>query len=400
MSAYGIWKLSDGIFDAAVVDKVNDWTLKAVLPDVGAPPCTIRQWDMAPSVGFAGHPHYSRGPRLQQMQKGDRLKVKVHMHWSEGREGLYLDASEVDGQLQHLRDLQRQNQPVVVRARVTDKMTGALGVHTLTFPFHGLRGVVHRINLPGATTQEQHRFAADATIGDIVLCTVQAVQDSWLAHWQVVLGMRHGFTAESTIAPPLLDNPQARWIDKNQIIDAVVEKRVDDNTLQVEFKTGTFSTMVCHLTSERMLGTSDAVRKERFQRVRPGDSIAVKVQLVKRHGQLTLQATEAKRLLLTKTDLALSALQPVLVNARVVKKNKNSVWVDVTSQELDAFRGVIRFDRSDARQSAQVDALEVGSLVVVRVSRVNFNDAARLPLILSLSLLREQDAAKNWKLAS
>lgn len=398
MSTWGWWYFSDRVFDAVVTKVVSGWQVLVRLPEVGNMPCSV--WNTAVN-------HYIDGTSGHSLKVGDRIPVTVSLDWNESEGGFRLKASQVDAQVRLLADHVRSGSPVVVEAKVYDKsMSGALGLVVLTGPYRGLRGVVHRANMPGDTPEQQRVFAASTPAGAVLRCLAWQVDGSQtFAQWQAKLSLRNvpeGDTQERQLAPAATKRMRHGWdLAPGKVVDAVVERPLGSDAVLVRFHNGRHGTMVAVLKTAGVLGKGDEARRQRMQNLKPGTKVAATVKLHKRGDNVELVATETTMAMLSDIDQTRAS---VVVNARVTRVFKKSIWVDITSSKYVGLAGIVRLARQKSQECvlerAMKDALVPGDVISARVVHVNWSAHARMPLVLSLKVATEETAHVTWSVAA
>jgi hypothetical protein len=388
------WRFTTRVFDA-VVARTDGTSIFATLPEVGGMPCRIAVEGLAGTNGQLA--------RATALKRGDHIPVGITLRHLLCKGAFELVGSEVDGQLHELSRRLREKHTVVVEARVIHKMAGALGFVIITQRYRGLTGVVHRINLPGNTVVEQHRFANDAKIDDVFPCRVLYVNP--LGTWRVQFGMRDVPSQEADVesAPvPVVTKRKASWdVYYSNLMDGVVERRISADTVELRFKTDGYRTMVCRLHQSRLLG-SDDVRRQRFNRLKRGDTVTVTVKLHRVKGGVELRATESYDYKLADIHQSIAFGDRVILNARVLKTHKHSLWAEVTSRQFEGLRGIVRAGKDDASKGVRFlgGAANVGDLVVVRVTDVTWVRNARFPLTFDFRLANEAERGTRWSMCA
>ena len=329
--AYAIWNLMDRC-DMQVVGR-EGWQLRA--HPLGCEPGTV--CEIADYRVAAANPN-QRKALAASMQFGQPVTARVQLWWDD-KKGYWLTGDEIEAQLVDLKALLSER-PVVVMAEVFEKMQGALGFYLLTGPFAGLRGVVHRINMPGRDADFQHAMAAYAEVGDRRLVQVLSVNTDTFAQWNVKLSLRHGQTCESGFCPrsrpgSVTAGGDLPFVFQRRTFDAVVGKRLDKSTVRVYLPTG-FTKMPANLRVDDVLGNNTKARRSRLETLVAGARVRVSVDL--RQGRaLEVVASERQAL---REELE-SDTTAVPVEAVVTRKYKRAVQVRIATTAAAGLSGII-----------------------------------------------------------
>jgi hypothetical protein len=345
--AYAIWNLMDRC-DMQVVGR-DSWHLRA--HPLGCEPGTV--CEIADYRVAAANPN-ERKALAASMQFGQPVTARVQLWWDDKR-GYWLTGDEIEAQLVDLKALLVER-PVIVMAEVFEKMHGALGFYLVTGPFAGLRGVVHRINMPGRNTNEQHAHANYAQVGDRRLVQVLSVNTDVFAQWNVKLSLRHEQTRESGFCARsrpgcVTAGGDLPFVFQRRTFEAVVGERLDAETMRVYLPTG-YTKMPAILRVQDALGTTRSCRRHRFDQLRSGDKVSVSVEL--RQGK-TLELVASER---QAWGEHLAATMPT-VQSVVTRKWRQAVQVRITSSPAAGLSGIIA-DAPQARVGDTISAIVIG----------------------------------------
>jgi len=383
MADHGLWRFSDRIFDAIVVEAKPNRYLARV-PALGNILCRLCVYELACWRLYAAESPMPR-PAV-----GDRIPVKLELRWYS--DTFHLEGSQAKAQAQELNNRLKAHGDVVVEGRICEKMQYCFGVQIRSEPFRGMRGVVHRENMPGRFPLDQRVFASLAQVGQRVRCRVKSVAQFVPSTWDIILSMQNvppSQTVAAGVVPTNLDRVVAvgkTWdLDHGKLYDAVVEKRISDRCLQLEFKPEQYS-MVCLLDENGVIGKTEEKRLQRLNRLEPGQTLKVAVRLQEHGGGVRLRAVEKKASVIADVETVLSTGEMVLLKAQVTEKYKNSLWVTIADGRYAGERGIVRVGRS---QQARIDraileACRPGDHLVVRCVSLNWSEKTRLPLVLQL----------------
>lgn len=331
--AYAIWNLQERC-DGQIVGREN-WQLR--VHPLGAEPGTVIE--VSDYRIAAANPNERRA-HAASLQVGQMLTTRVQLWWDDKR-GYWLTGDEVEAQLVDLKALLPER-PVIVMAEVFEKMHGALGFYLLTGPFAGLRGVVHRINMPGLNIDFQHIHAARANVGDRRLVQVLSVNTDTFAHWNMTLSLRHGQTQESGFSPrsrpgSVTAGRELPFVFQRRTFDAVVGERLDKGTLRVYLPTG-HTKMPANLRVDDLLGNNKKARQSRLDSLYAGQVVRVSVDLVQGN---TLELVASERRALREDLHAEGAGSGALVEAVVTRRYNRAVQVRITSSAAAGLHGII-----------------------------------------------------------
>jgi hypothetical protein len=349
MINWGYWTFASELFDAVVIGR-EGYTYNIELPQLGGLTACLYSFNLVP----AGH---VEAPR--ELPPGSGVRVLLHLGY-DAKQGFVLKASERDARVNELGAFQQQalgggQTPYVVRVRVFEKMTGALGVRILSAPYQGFSGVVHRADLPGRLPADQHRFADQARIGEEFFARLLTVKAEHMAHWQTTLSLRNvppaehmpAVTEPPSMTPTVGGVRRFRPIGENSL-EAVVAER-EGQVVRLIFKPKPHTQMVLNLRWRGLSGANAAERYARFAKLAVGDRLVVTPEFFQSPDTgLELRALEVPAKVAALAACAAKVAQHRILSAVVTRNYVRQAQVTVLSPEGRGLTGWIDLDGGPA----------------------------------------------------